>query len=46
MIATLFITIGAFLLAIIGSVVLDPRSMRETEDAAEERAERIANSVF
>lgn len=49
MIATLFITIGALLLAMIGSAALSPRSSREAEEAAEERArtmEAIANLGF
>ena len=40
MITTVFITVGALLLAMIGSVVLDPRS-----EAAEESA-RMTESVF
>jgi ABC-type bacteriocin/lantibiotic exporter with double-glycine peptidase domain len=52
MITTLFIIVGTLLLAMIGSVVLDPRSSRSargTEETAEEQArmmEAIANSVF
>ena len=38
MMSTLFITIGALLLAMIGSAALSPRSSREAEEAAEERA--------
>jgi hypothetical protein len=49
MITTLLITLGALLLAMIGSVILDPRPAREAEEAAEERArtmEAIANLGF
>ena len=40
MITTVFITVGALLLAMIGSVVLDPRSSRPVRETEE------ANSVF
>ena len=44
---TLFVVVGALLLAMIGSAIINPRNKPETAD--EERArmmEAIANSVF
>jgi hypothetical protein len=48
MVSTLFIILGALLLAMLGGVVLAPRPVRETEEVAEAQArmmEAIANSV-
>ena len=47
MVITLFVVVGALLLAMIGSAIINPQNKPETAD--EERArmmEAIANSVF
>jgi hypothetical protein len=49
MITTLLITLGALLLAMVGSAALSPRSSGEAEEVAEERArtmEAIADLGF
>jgi hypothetical protein len=46
MFTTLLIIVGALLLAMLGSVLLDPRTAREAEEAQARMMEGIANSFF